>query len=170
MEYQTELTQEEINILISRYLKSGKYIRKLKNDGKINNYTHQIKYFTAQTHKMIEETARKFFIAIFKNACENYRQEYKDKNFMDDIIDKFVNKIKILINDEDNEIPSDEKIEIVGMINEVLENRTYSKKAKEKFQQILENMCEDYGYDPIQEYCKICNRGDNDKSWEYNSC
>ncbi|CAG8603451.1 25161_t:CDS:1, partial [Racocetra persica] len=107
-------------------------------------------------HKMIEETARKFFIAIFKNACEcerqfffeavkvnlsdyilqsikrnnlkeigtrnspyicvkkymtqsqtevsikscsiskfntlntlfrNYRQEYKDKNFMDDIID-----------------------------------------------------------------------------------
>ncbi|KAF0514373.1 hypothetical protein F8M41_017616 [Gigaspora margarita] len=52
----------------------------------------------------------------------NYRQEYKDKNFMNDIIDKFVNKFKILINDEDNEIPSDEKIEIVGMINEVLEN------------------------------------------------
>ncbi|RIB29378.1 hypothetical protein C2G38_2027735 [Gigaspora rosea] len=175
MEYQTKLTQEEIDILISRYLKSGKYIRKLKNGGKINNYTHQIKYFTAQTHKMIEETARKYFISIFKNACEcerqfffeavkvnlsdyilqsikknnlketgtrnslNYRQEYKDKNFMDDIIDKFVNKFKILINDEDDEIPSDEKIEIVGMINEVLENRTYSKKAKEKFQQILEN-------------------------------
>ncbi|KAF0538763.1 hypothetical protein F8M41_007531 [Gigaspora margarita] len=100
----------------------------------------------------------------------NYRQEYKDKNFMDDIIDKFVNKLKILINDEDDEILSDEKKEIVGMINEVLEDRTYSKKAKEKFQQILEKTCEDYGYDPVQEYCKICNRGDYDENWVYNPC
>ncbi|CAG8533724.1 561_t:CDS:10 [Gigaspora margarita] len=210
MEYQTELIQDEIDILISRYLKARKYIRKLKNDdGKIKNYTHQIKYFTPHTHKMIKETARKTFIAIFKNASvkvnlidyilqsikknnkkktgtrnslyisakkymtqsitevfvkscsiskfntlntlfRNYRQEYKDKNFMDNIIDKFVNKLKILINDEDNEIPSDKKKEIIEMINE---------KAKEKFQQILENTCEDYGYDPIQEYCKICNQG-----------
>ncbi|CAG8534627.1 6412_t:CDS:10, partial [Racocetra persica] len=97
-------------------------------------------------------------------------QEYKDKNFMDDIIDKFVNKFKILINDEDDKISSDKKIKIVGMINEVLKNRTYSKKAKEKFQHILENTCEDYGYDPIQEYCKICNQGDYDENWEYNLC
>lgn len=50
---------------------------------------------------------------------------------MDDIIDRFVDKVKILINDED------EKRKIMRMIKKVLENRKYSKKAKDKFQQIL---------------------------------
>ncbi|CAG8670025.1 11938_t:CDS:2 [Gigaspora rosea] len=63
MEYQTKLTQEEINILIFRYLKAGKYIkkRKLRDGGKIE-------YFSDQTHKMIEDTVKKFSINVCK--CE----------------------------------------------------------------------------------------------------
>ncbi|CAG8521967.1 9585_t:CDS:1 [Gigaspora rosea] len=47
IEYQTELTQEEIDILIFRYLKAGKYIRKrkLRGGGKPKNYINQKKIF-----------------------------------------------------------------------------------------------------------------------------
>ncbi|RIB03213.1 hypothetical protein C2G38_2225746 [Gigaspora rosea] len=47
MEYQTKLTQEEIDILIFRYLKAGKYIRKRKLRGgfKPKNYINQKKIF-----------------------------------------------------------------------------------------------------------------------------
>ncbi|CAG8458733.1 5511_t:CDS:2 [Gigaspora margarita] len=46
------------------------------------------------------------------------------------------------------------------MIKKVMENRKHSKIAKEKFQQILENKCKEYRYDPVQKYCKICKRDD----------
>ncbi|CAG8843526.1 22618_t:CDS:2, partial [Gigaspora margarita] len=41
---------------------------------------------------------------------------------------------------------------------------------KEKFQQILENKCKEYRYDPVQEYCKICKRDDFDENGDYNPC
>ncbi|KAF0405620.1 hypothetical protein F8M41_008915 [Gigaspora margarita] len=75
MEYQTKLTQKEIDILIFRYLKAGKYIRKrkLRGGGKPKNYINQKKYFNAQTLKTIEDTVKKFLI-IFKNTCKCERQ------------------------------------------------------------------------------------------------
>ncbi|RIB07315.1 hypothetical protein C2G38_2046105 [Gigaspora rosea] len=104
------------------------------------------------------------------NTLFKFRQGYKenDKDFVDDIIDRFVDKVNTLINDEDDIIP--EKRRIMRMINKVWENRKYSKIAKEKFQQILENKCKEYGYDPVQEYCKICKRDDFDENGDYNPC
>ncbi|CAG8605410.1 3819_t:CDS:2, partial [Gigaspora rosea] len=128
--YQTKLTQDEIDILISRYLKAGKYIRKLKNGGAVkvnlidyilqsikkNNKkkigTRNIsvkKYMTQSTTEVSVKSCSISKFNTLNTLFRNYRQEYKDKNFMDDIIDKFVNKLKILINDEDDKIPSDEK-------------------------------------------------------------
>ncbi|CAG8856960.1 33253_t:CDS:1, partial [Gigaspora margarita] len=90
--------------------------------------------------------------------------------FVNDIIDRFVKKFNTLINDEDNKIPTDEKRKIMRMIKKVLENKKYSGQAKEKFQQILENKCKEYCFEPFQEYCQICKRGDYDENWEYNPC
>ncbi|KAF0487815.1 hypothetical protein F8M41_022483 [Gigaspora margarita] len=73
IEYQTKLTQEEINILLCRFLNAGGYIKKLK-DSEIENYIHQMKYFNDKTHKMIEETVRKVSNVIFTNTCEFERQ------------------------------------------------------------------------------------------------
>ncbi|CAG8795582.1 10485_t:CDS:1 [Dentiscutata erythropus] len=73
MEYQTKLTQEEIDILIFRYLKAGKYIRKWKLRGgfKPKNYINQKKYFNAQTLGMIEDTVKKFSI-ILASVSDNF--------------------------------------------------------------------------------------------------
>ncbi|CAG8854630.1 26179_t:CDS:1, partial [Gigaspora margarita] len=30
--------------------------------------------------------------------------------------------------------------------------------------------CKEYGYDPVQEYCKICKRDDFDENGDYNPC
>ncbi|RIB07037.1 hypothetical protein C2G38_2215584 [Gigaspora rosea] len=106
--YQTKLTQDEIDILISRYLKAGKYIRKLKNGGGTRNISVK-KYMTQSTTEVSVKSCSISKFNTLNTLFRNYRQEYKDKNFMDDIIDKFVNKLKILINDEDDKIPSDEK-------------------------------------------------------------
>ncbi|CAG8788918.1 44609_t:CDS:1 [Gigaspora margarita] len=82
----------------------------------------------------------------------------------------FVVKVKTLVNDEDDKIPYDEKRKIMRMIKKVMENRKHSKIAKEKFQSILEDKCKEYGYDPIQEYCKTCKRDDFDENGDYNPC
>ncbi|CAG8825134.1 16856_t:CDS:1 [Gigaspora margarita] len=82
IEYRTKLTQEEINILLCRYLKAGSYIKKLK-DGEIENYIHQIKYFNDKTHKMIEETVREVSNVI-STECE--RQCFFKANLSDYIL------------------------------------------------------------------------------------
>ncbi|RIB00966.1 hypothetical protein C2G38_2150667 [Gigaspora rosea] len=77
IEYQTKLTQEEINVLICRYLKAGSYIKKLK-DGEIESYIHQIKYFNDKTHKIIQRYFHEYLgvrSTMFLRGCES-QSEY----------------------------------------------------------------------------------------------
>ncbi|CAG8500261.1 42836_t:CDS:1 [Gigaspora margarita] len=79
-------------------------------------------------------------------------------NYSKIILILFKSKIKLLL-DNDELLEESDNREIKRLINEVIRNQTYSKKAKLIFKNLVKK-CKEYGYEPVQLNCRICKRYD----------
>ncbi|CAG8785742.1 34027_t:CDS:1, partial [Racocetra persica] len=94
-----------------------------------------------------------------------------DKELDEDVLILFKRKIKLLLDDVDDKLLESDKRGIKRLINNVIENQTYSKQAKLIFKQLLEKKCREYNYESVQLYCRVCKRYDDfDKRDNYISC